>query len=115
MRIKPATTLDANGELPIDVELTDRPPRSIGFGVSYETQLGFAVNGFWIHRNLFGEAESLRLTAEINHIGQGSDPRHRLRLPGRLPQARLVAARQDVRLEAAGAARGAATLTRAKP
>ena len=24
-----------------------------------------------MHRNLFGEAESLRLTAEINHIGQG--------------------------------------------
>ena len=71
VRIKPAKTLDANGELPFDVELTDRPPRSIGFGISYETQLGFAVNGFWMHRNLFGEAESLRLTAEINHIGQG--------------------------------------------
>jgi translocation and assembly module TamA len=71
VRIRPAKTLDANGELPIDVELTDRPPRSIGFGISYETQLGFALSGFWVHRNLFGEAESLRLTAEINHIGQG--------------------------------------------
>jgi translocation and assembly module TamA len=37
VRIKPAATLDANGELPFDVELTDRPSRSIGFGVSYET------------------------------------------------------------------------------
>jgi translocation and assembly module TamA len=71
VRIKPAKALDANGELPIDVELTDRPPRSIGFGISYETQLGFALSGFWVHRNLFGEAESLRLTAEINHIAQG--------------------------------------------
>ena len=71
VRIKPATALDANGELPIDVELTDRLPRSVGFGMSYETQLGFAVSAFWTHRNLFGEAESLRLTAEINHIGQG--------------------------------------------
>jgi translocation and assembly module TamA len=71
VRIKPATTLGPNGELPIDVELTDRPQRSFGFGVSYETQLGFAVNGFWVHRNLFGQAESLRLSAEINHIGQG--------------------------------------------
>ena len=71
VRITPAKALDANGELPIDVELTDRPPRSIGFGISYETQLGFAVSGFWVHRNLFGEAESLRLTAEVNHIGQG--------------------------------------------
>jgi translocation and assembly module TamA len=71
VRIRPAKALDANGELPIDVELTDRPPRSIGFGIAYETQLGFALSGFWVHRNLFGEAESLRLTAEVNHIGQG--------------------------------------------
>jgi translocation and assembly module TamA len=69
--IKPATALNDQGELPIDVQLADRPPRSIGFGVSYETQLGFGINGYWVHRNLFGEAESLRLTAEINHIGQG--------------------------------------------
>jgi translocation and assembly module TamA len=71
VRIKQPTALDPNGELPIDVELTDRPQRSIGFGASYETQLGFGVSGFWTHRNLFGEAESLRLTAEVNHIAQG--------------------------------------------
>lgn len=71
VRIKPATALDANGELPFDVELVDRLQRSIGFGASYETQLGFGVSGFWAHRNLFGEAESLRLTVELNHIGQG--------------------------------------------
>ena len=69
--ITPAKQLNANGELPLEVRVTDRPPRSIGFGVAYETQLGFAVNGFWVHRNLFGEAESLRLSGEINHIGQG--------------------------------------------
>ena len=69
--IAQGTHLDANGEVPFDVHVTDRPPRSIGFGVSYETQLGFGVTGFWTHRNLFGQAESLRLTGEINHIGQG--------------------------------------------
>jgi translocation and assembly module TamA len=74
VRLKPATALDGNGELPIEVELQDRPPHSIGFGASYETQRGFAVNGYWLHRNLFGEAESLRLSAEVNHIGQGTFP-----------------------------------------
>jgi translocation and assembly module TamA len=74
VRIKEATALDPNGELPIDVALTDRPSRTIGFGASYETQRGFAVNGYWLHRNLFGEAESLRLSAEVNHIGQGAMP-----------------------------------------
>jgi translocation and assembly module TamA len=54
VRVKPGTSLDANGELPFDVDLTDRLPRSIGFGVAYETNLGLAVNGYWLHRNLFG-------------------------------------------------------------
>jgi translocation and assembly module TamA len=74
VRIKEAKALDERGELPIDVELTDRAPRTIGFGASYETQRGFAVNGYWMHRNLFGEAESLKLSAEVNHIGQGAMP-----------------------------------------
>jgi translocation and assembly module TamA len=74
VRIKPASALDANGELPFDVELTDRVPHTIGFGASYETQLGVAVNGYWMHRNLFGQAESLKLSAEVNHIGQGALP-----------------------------------------
>ena len=70
VRITPGTKLDENGELPFDVALTDRPARTIGFGASYETQLGFAVNGYWMHRNLFGQAESLRLSAEVNRITQ---------------------------------------------
>ena len=103
VRIKPAATLDANGELPFDVELTDRPSRSIGFGVSYETQLGFAVSGFWTHRNLFGQAESLRLTAELTHIGQGYailDTGFAFRAAFRKPDYWLGG--QDARLEAAG-------------
>ena len=101
VRIRPATGLDANGELPIDVELTDRPQRSIGFGASYETQLGFAVDGFWVHRNLFGQAESLRLSAEINRIGQNAllDTGFAFRAAFRKPDWWLPG--QDARLEAA--------------
>jgi translocation and assembly module TamA len=102
VRIKPASTLDANGELPIDVELTDRPSRSIGFGIAYETQLGFSVSGFWTHRNLFGQAESLRLTAELTHIGQGYailDTGFAFRAAFRKPDWWLSG--QDARLEAA--------------
>ena len=102
VRIKPATELDPNGELPLDVELTDRLQRSIGFGMSYETQLGFGVEGFWVHRNLFGQAESLRLSGEINHIGQGTailDTGFAFRAAFRKPDWWLPG--QDLRLEAA--------------
>lgn len=102
VRIKPATELDANGELPVDVELTDRLQRSIGFGASYETQLGFGIEGFWVHRNLFGQAESLRLSGEINHIGQGYailDTGFAFRAAFRKPDWWLPG--QDLRLDAA--------------
>ena len=101
VRLKPATELDANGELPIEAELTDRLQRSFGFGVSYETQLGFAVEGFWVHRNLFGQAESLRLSGEVNHIGQGYailDTGFAFRAAFRKPDWWLPG--QDLRLEA---------------
>jgi translocation and assembly module TamA len=103
VRINQAAALGANGELPFDVELTDRVPRTIGFGISYETQLGFAINGFWTHRNLFGQAESLRLSAEINHLGQGYailDTGFAFRAAFRKPDWWLSG--QDARLEAAG-------------
>ena len=113
VRIKPATALDANGELPIDVDLTDRLPRSFGFGVSYETQLGFAVNGFWTHRNLFGQAESLRLSGEINHIGQGQaiiDTGFAFRAAFRKPDWWMAG--QDARLDAAALREVLAAYTR---
>ena len=103
VRIAQATKLDENGELPIDVQLTDRLQRSIGFGIAYETQLGFSVNGYWTHRNLFGQAESLRLSAEINHIGQGLailDTGFAFRAAFRKPDWWLAG--QDARVEASG-------------
>jgi translocation and assembly module TamA len=103
VRIKPGAALDANGELPIDVELADRLSRSIGFGIAYETQLGFSVSGFWTHRNLFGQAESLRLTAELTHIGEGLailDTGFAFRAAFRKPDWWLP--EQDLRMEAAG-------------
>ena len=103
VRITQPKSLDANGQLPLDVQLTDRLQRSVGFGIAYETQLGFSVNGYWTHRNLFGQAESLRLSAEINHIGQGLailDTGFAFRAAFRKPDWWLSG--QDARVEAAG-------------
>jgi len=74
VRINQATALNDKGELPIDVELKDRLPHTISFGATYETQLGFGVDASWLRRNLFGQAESLRITGEVDHIGQGAIP-----------------------------------------
>jgi translocation and assembly module TamA len=53
------------GEVPMTVYLTERQPHSIGAGISYNTSEGFGANTFWEHRNLFGNAEKLRLSADL--------------------------------------------------
>lgn len=56
------------GERPIDVTVTEGPPRSVSVGLGYATDLGPELRFGWEHRNLFGEAEllSLRTTVGID-------------------------------------------------
>ena len=49
VRLKPATALDDKGELPIDVELQDRLPHTIGFGINYQTILGGGITA-WVEQ-----------------------------------------------------------------
>lgn len=65
IRFREAERLDANGQLPVTAEVTDRKPRLIGFGARYSTLDGPALQTYWQHRNLFGGAESLRLEADV--------------------------------------------------
>jgi translocation and assembly module TamA len=46
---------------PMEVDVTERLPRSIAGGASYASTEGVAFNASWEHRNLFGEAEDLKL------------------------------------------------------
>jgi translocation and assembly module TamA len=63
VRIDHAETPDASGEVAMTVDLVEGPPRSVGAGVSYNTNLGLGGQAFWEHRNLFGQGEKLRVTA----------------------------------------------------
>jgi translocation and assembly module TamA len=65
VRIDHAGELDAGGEAPMSIALAERPLRSLGAGLSYNTSEGFGANAFWEHRNLFGEGEKLRLDVDI--------------------------------------------------
>ncbi|MFX8425902.1 hypothetical protein ABTL79_19160, partial [Acinetobacter baumannii] len=40
--------------VPMRIELIERPARSIGAGVQYDTTDGFGGRVFWEHRNLLG-------------------------------------------------------------
>lgn len=65
VRIRESETLDASGQLPVFVEVTERKPRVVGFSARYSTIDGPALHGYWEHRNLFGGAERLRFESDI--------------------------------------------------
>jgi len=67
-RIREADALDAYGNLPLFVDITERPPRVIGASVQYSTTDGPAVRAYWAHRNLFGGAERLRLEGSLFYL-----------------------------------------------
>jgi translocation and assembly module TamA len=65
VRITPAPDPDNPEDVRMAIEMTERLHRTVGFGLAYNTSQGFGARGFWENRNLFGNAENLRLSAEV--------------------------------------------------
>ncbi len=61
--IQPATTTDAENRLPVSVVLGERKLHVVSLGASYSTDLGVGLSASWEDRNLFGNAEDLKLSA----------------------------------------------------
>lgn len=75
VRIREGDTLDAYGNLPLFVDITERQPRVIGASVQYSTTDGPSVRAYWAHRNLFGGAERLRLEGNLFYLTEdGGQP-----------------------------------------
>ena len=60
---------DADGRLPVTVELNERKHRSIGLGARFRTDEGLGGNLSWEHRNLFGRGERLAVELDGSFIG----------------------------------------------
>ncbi len=63
VRITPAPDPAAPGSARMTIDATERPHRTIGAGIGYNTSQGAGARVFWENRNLFGNAEYLRLAA----------------------------------------------------
>ena len=68
MRVTPADHLDPDGTIPVTITVSERKRRVIGASLSYSNVDGLGLGAFWMHRNLFGGAETLRFDAEISRI-----------------------------------------------
>ena len=86
---RPAELLTETGELNLAYDLTQRPARTIGAELNYESEVGPGARLFWEHRNIFGAGERLR--AEIAGSEQEQSLTTSLRKPDFLrPQQNLL-------------------------
>lgn len=67
--IKEAEAVSRSGTLPLELVVKERALRRFGVGTSVSSSDGAAVEAYWLHRNLFGRAERLRLDAKFSGIG----------------------------------------------
>jgi len=65
MQITPTADPEHPGEVRMTIDATERLHRTIGAGLAYNTSQGFGARAFWENRNLFGNAEYLRLSADV--------------------------------------------------
>jgi translocation and assembly module TamA len=72
VNIEHAAAPAPDGTLPMTVKLAERLPRSVGAGIEYSTTLGFGARAFWENRNIFGHAESLRITTQFAQAQLGA-------------------------------------------
>lgn len=64
--------LDAEGRIPVNFDVVERQRRAVNLGAAYSTDLGASFSGAWLHRNLFGNAEQLNLSAAVMQLGGNS-------------------------------------------
>jgi translocation and assembly module TamA len=71
--VDPESKLDAKGAIPINIKVSEGKFRYFGAGATYSTIDGAGVQGYWGHRNLFGQAEALRLEGTVSGFGKSTD------------------------------------------
>ncbi len=73
LRLEAAEQVGSDGVLPYTVIVQEQALRRFGFGATISTIDGLGVEGYWLHRNLFGQAERLRIDAKVGGINETLD------------------------------------------
>ncbi|MBT0957751.1 BamA/TamA family outer membrane protein [Alphaproteobacteria bacterium KMM 3653] len=67
--IEEAEAAEADGTLDITARIVESKRRRLGFGAELSTQTGLTLSTYWLHRNLLGGGERLRIEGEISELG----------------------------------------------
>jgi translocation and assembly module TamA len=68
-RLEAAESIGSDGLLPYNLIVQELPGARFGLGATYSTIDGLGIEAFHLWRNLFGQAERLRLDARVASIG----------------------------------------------
>ncbi|WP_271206144.1 autotransporter assembly complex protein TamA [Methylopila capsulata] len=68
IRVKEGTEPDAQGRVPVMIDVEEKKFRYVGAAAKYSTTDGASVSAYWGHRNLFGGAEKLRVEASASRL-----------------------------------------------
>lgn len=67
--VEESDTVAAGDQLPLTIAVAEQVPRRFGFGAEVSTIEGARLSAFWLHRNLLGGAERLRVDGVVSGIG----------------------------------------------
>jgi len=67
--VRAADHLSPDGRIPLVFDVQERLRHAVTFSGTYSTDLGILLSTTWSHRNLFGNAEQLNLTAAGTGLG----------------------------------------------
>jgi translocation and assembly module TamA len=95
VKVTPGTGLDADGTLPVQVDVTERERHFVGFGASYSTNDGAGATAYWGDRNLFGNGERLRFDATISGAEQDGLDQTDYQVSGNFRKPDFLARHQD--------------------
>lgn len=73
VNLKQADRLSPEGELPIEIAVSEGKQRYFGVGATVSSIDGFGIQGYWGHRNLFGQAEALRIEGSVDRLGNTTE------------------------------------------
>ncbi len=73
VQVQAKPVLDPDGEIPLTFAMDERKLHSVSFNLGYSTDLGASAGVTWSHRDLFGNAEQLNISASLTGAGGTAD------------------------------------------
>jgi translocation and assembly module TamA len=70
--VRAAHRLSPDGRIALTFDVQERKTHAVTISANYSTDLGISLSTTWSHRNLFGNAEQLNLTAAGTGLGSAS-------------------------------------------